>query len=131
MRMPWELAEGPPSLIGVKSRGPSKFGRRLRNHLGEPCPYCGVTMNRDGGWDSRQAPSRDHRIPISRGGSNAPENIGICCRRCNEEKGSLTPEEFVAVRAGIASRLDHRWSAERSVAMNPKARAYRERVPSA
>src|SRR5262245_58427901 len=32
-------------------------------------------------------PSRDHRIPKSRGGSNNLANIEIIARRCNEEKG--------------------------------------------
>lgn len=95
---------------------------RLRWYLGKPCPYCGVTMNRDRGWNSRDAPSRDHRIPQSRGGKHNAVNITVCCRMCNEEKGSLDPEEFTAVRAGLASRLDHRWHAERSRAMNPRAR---------
>jgi 5-methylcytosine-specific restriction endonuclease McrA len=82
------------------------------------CPYCGVTMNRDRGWNSPQAPSRDHRVPRSRGGTDRPENILVCCRMCNEDKASLTTEEYMAVRAGNASRLDHIWNAQRSVAMN-------------
>lgn len=122
--MPWEISENSVGLviarplpIGVNMK--RKFGPyRMKSFLGRHCPYCGVTMNRDRGWNSSQEPSRDHRVPRSRGGSDAPENIIVCCRRCNEEKGSLTAEEYMAVRRGLASRLDHMWNARRSAEMN-------------
>jgi 5-methylcytosine-specific restriction endonuclease McrA len=41
------------------------------------------------------APSRDHRIPRSRGGRNVLENIDVICRRCNADKGNMTREEFL------------------------------------
>jgi 5-methylcytosine-specific restriction endonuclease McrA len=37
----------------------------------------------------------EHRIPISRGGSNLYENLGISCSKCNSEKGTKTEEEYV------------------------------------
>jgi 5-methylcytosine-specific restriction endonuclease McrA len=36
----------------------------------------------------------DHRIPLSRGGSNAPENIVISCPTCNLQKGKKLPHEW-------------------------------------
>lgn len=36
----------------------------------------------------------DHRIPISRGGSNAPENLCLSCKHCNLSKGSKLPHEW-------------------------------------
>lgn len=36
----------------------------------------------------------DHLIPLSRGGSNAPENIVISCPACNLSKGSKLPQEW-------------------------------------
>lgn len=122
-RFPEELPERwvPGSRpIGARHR-PLRRSMRLNGHIGKPCPYCGVTMNRDRGWNSPDAPSRDHRIPLARNGPDTRDNIVICCRRCNEEKGCLTPEEFAAVRAGIACRLDHIWNARRSVEMNPQS----------
>lgn len=38
--------------------------------------------------------SRDHRIPLSRHGPNTPENIDIVCKYHNQQKGSLTDEEY-------------------------------------
>lgn len=61
------------------------------------------------------APTRDHIIALSRGGPDHIDNIQMICRRCNEEKGSLLPDEFVAWREGRASRIDRgeygRWCA--------------------
>lgn len=37
----------------------------------------------------------DHKIPISRGGSNYIENIVISCPRCNISKNNKTAEEFI------------------------------------
>lgn len=37
----------------------------------------------------------DHRIPLSRGGSNWPSNIVPSCLKCNSTKGSKTEKEFI------------------------------------
>lgn len=39
----------------------------------------------------------DHVIPLSRGGSNGPENLVIACPTCNSAKGTKMPSEFVGV----------------------------------
>ena len=36
----------------------------------------------------------DHRIPLSRGGSNAPENLVISCPKCNRSKKDKFPHEW-------------------------------------
>lgn len=41
----------------------------------------------------------DHIFPLSRGGSNYPENIQLLCPSCNSSKGNKTMEEFVAIKA--------------------------------
>lgn len=42
------------------------------------CYYCGEDMQND--------PTRDHVIPISRGGENTKNNIVPACRMCNSRK---------------------------------------------
>ncbi len=38
--------------------------------------------------------SLDHIIPISRGGDNSLENMGLCTRAVNQAKSDLLPDEF-------------------------------------
>lgn len=43
----------------------------------------------------------DHRDPISRGGSNGPDNIALLCRNCNAQKQRRTmPEWFASMYGG-------------------------------
>lgn len=41
----------------------------------------------------------DHMTPISRGGTNHPENKVVCCHQCNSRKHVLTADEYMAVLA--------------------------------
>ena len=36
----------------------------------------------------------EHKVPLARGGTHAPENITAACRPCNLRKGTKTEEEF-------------------------------------
>ena len=47
------------------------------------CLYCGSTINL----------TVDHVIPKSRGGEDCWENLVTACVKCNNKKGSRTPEE--------------------------------------
>lgn len=51
------------------------------------CPYCLKEF-------PLSKATRDHMLPKSRGGTNDPGNIVLCCAMCNAEKGSLTTEEY-------------------------------------
>ncbi|HMN30707.1 MAG TPA: HNH endonuclease [Caldilineaceae bacterium] len=50
------------------------------------CQYCGDTPG-------RQHLTVDHVIPRSRGGKHGWETRVTACKRCNQKKGSLLPEE--------------------------------------
>ena len=50
------------------------------------CLYCGEHF-------SRQALTRDHVIPSSRGGQDIWENVVCACVRCNLKKRNRTPQE--------------------------------------
>jgi len=37
----------------------------------------------------------DHKVPVSKGGSNDLDNFGLCIRAVNRAKNDMTPEEFL------------------------------------
>lgn len=41
----------------------------------------------------------DHLVPLCRGGPNTRENLVASCQYCNDSKGRLLPEEFLARQA--------------------------------
>lgn len=52
------------------------------------CAYCGIELN--GTYHI------DHIHPLSRGGSNWPDNLACACARCNLSKSDKTIEEWLA-----------------------------------
>lgn len=55
----------------------------LNRLLSEPCVYCGAP----GG-------TIDHVVPVTRGGTNSPENLVSACRSCNSSKKDRLPLEW-------------------------------------
>lgn len=55
--------------------------------FGWRCRYCKTALN-------PTTLSRDHMIPLCRGGSNWPSNLVPCCRLCNSRKRHRTFKEF-------------------------------------
>ena len=95
--------------VGINSRSrKARMLKRLLRVRGKFCSYCSQPMSRDNGFNSSRAPSRDHIIPRCRGGKDVLENITLACRGCNEKKGALTGEEYMAWLEGRASRLDRK-----------------------
>jgi len=57
-------------------------------YYGERCVYCDLEL-------SENTVTKDHKIPLVRGGSNWIANIVPSCLRCNDSKGTKTYNEFV------------------------------------
>lgn len=58
---------------------------QYKNQRGK-CYYCGQKVSK--------TYHVDHVIPLSRGGSNGPENIVIACPGCNQRKKDKLPHEW-------------------------------------
>ncbi len=74
----------------------------LRNNLFEQdkwiCRYCGEQV-------SAENATLDHLVPISKGGSDAPENLATCCFIYNAIKSGKTYEETApAILASLRER---------------------------
>ena len=68
---------------------------------GGKCVYCGVEVTY---YSKRHNTMElDHKIPVSKGGSDDPDNLACSCRPCNRAKHDMTAEEFVALRSGRAN----------------------------
>lgn len=61
---------------------------------GGHCAYCGIGIF----WNIFRDVQIEHILPLSRGGTNYPDNICLCCRDCNLSKYNRTLEEWVAIR---------------------------------
>lgn len=86
-----------PAVIGTRGKAsinladctPS-LGRHSNQLLFERdrhlCAYCGVEFK-------REILTRDHVLPLSRGGKDEWTNVVAACGRCNSHKAAKTPEE--------------------------------------
>jgi 5-methylcytosine-specific restriction endonuclease McrA len=83
------------SIIAVKRSTPHKYTRRTIPPLtnrelflrdAHMCMYCGSEHG-------EMMLTRDHVIPMSRGGRDRWSNVVTACRHCNTRKGNRTPEE--------------------------------------
>lgn len=78
-----------PEISGVEYQQGELEGYEIREYLLEKynrtCAYCGK---------SNVPLQVEHIIPTSRGGSDRVSNLTIACRKCNQEKGDKTAEEF-------------------------------------
>jgi 5-methylcytosine-specific restriction endonuclease McrA len=61
-----------------------------------PCAYCGAAID-------ILSLELDHIYPVSRGGSLGFGNLQCTCDACNREKGELKHEEYLELRAFIAT----------------------------
>ena len=71
-----------------KPRVDQMFGSRKRR----PCAYCGVML-------SRETATFDHVKPLSAGGYDRKRNGKLACLKCNQLKGSMSREQFLALPA--------------------------------
>jgi 5-methylcytosine-specific restriction endonuclease McrA len=74
---------------------PRRFRRQVTNTFlfardNYRCQFCG---RRQQELKFRECLTRDHLVPLSRGGSNGWNNVLTACSTCNTRKGNLLPEE--------------------------------------
>jgi 5-methylcytosine-specific restriction endonuclease McrA len=75
---------------------PRRFRRQVTNTFlfardRYRCQYCGRHATE---LKLREALTRDHLIPLSRGGTNEWNNVVTACSPCNTRKGNRLPEEI-------------------------------------
>lgn len=83
------------SAIKISSiSGPSHL-RRLWIEQGGACYYCQSQADEPSKKNiTLTAATIDHKIPRAKGGKNSIENKCMACKKCNQEKSTLTDKEF-------------------------------------
>ncbi len=75
---------------------PRRFRRQVTNTFlfardRYRCQYCGRSQQE---LRTRESLTRDHLVPLSRGGTNDWTNVITACSPCNTRKGNRMPEEI-------------------------------------
>lgn len=82
-----------PDISGKEYQHGTLFGYEMKEYLldkyGHVCQYCG-------GVSGDPILEWEHIVPKSKGGSNSVKNATLSCQKCNQEKGNMTPEEWLA-----------------------------------
>jgi hypothetical protein len=66
----------------------------IYERLGGKCAYCGVPIF----WDVFRDVNVDHIRPLSKGGTNWPDNITLACKSCNCSKNDSLLEDWLLKR---------------------------------
>jgi hypothetical protein len=53
------------------------------------CQLCGHEVDRSLVWPHRMSATIDHRLPISKGGADTPQNVWLAHLSCNSRKGAM------------------------------------------
>jgi len=67
------------------------------------CTYCAGTLDRNKYGDCGKDPSADrwevdHWVPVATGGDGDQDNLWPACCKCNDNKKTMTGEEYIAGR---------------------------------
>ena len=63
---------------------------------GAICHYCKTECRLSFSNKFKNSATIDHKIPKSKGGTNAPENLVLACNGCNNLKGNRSYDDFIA-----------------------------------
>lgn len=69
----------------------TKLDKFIAQH--KRCFYCNASISLK--TYKKNYATRDHFIPLSKGGANDIGNIVLCCKKCNTEKSSQMPLGFL------------------------------------
>lgn len=87
--------------VALDDDGSTPLRKRKWQEQNGLCSYCETPIT----FYSKKSDSLeiDHKIPVSRGGTNDDDNLVAACRTCNRAKGDMTDSEFAEWRAKSAA----------------------------
>lgn len=89
----------------------------LKNHIGEPCVYCGIEITIENASVDHKIPRTGSKVHSRRKGKMAfspdeikeldkIENLHIVCRPCNSLKGEFTHEQYLRLLSYLDNNQD-------------------------
>lgn len=92
-----------PNIQGKEYQQGDLFGFEVKEYLlylhKHTCAYCS-------GLSNDSILEIEHIVPRSKGGVNRLSNLSIACRTCNQEKGSLLPNEWLQKLSKSKSKIN-------------------------
>jgi 5-methylcytosine-specific restriction endonuclease McrA len=89
-----------PEIVGIEYQQGTLAGYELREYLIEKwqrkCSYCGV---------ENVKLQIEHIVPRVKNGSNRVSNLCLACQSCNQKKGTLDIEVFLAKKPDLLKRI--------------------------
>jgi hypothetical protein len=79
------LQAGSTFLVNARKSLPAEIRQLIIDRDDNTCVYCGEVSGEM---------HIDHIVPVSRGGSDDPDNLCVACRSCNLSKGAKLLEEW-------------------------------------
>lgn len=78
-------------MVKVVGADHSKTRRRyLWRNFKHFCHWCGVRLT----WSGDNALTCDHKVPLSKGGTNKRTNLLPACKTCNQTRGNTDYEVY-------------------------------------
>jgi 5-methylcytosine-specific restriction endonuclease McrA len=89
-----------PEISGIEYQQGALQGYEVREYLlekwGRKCAYCGA----------EHVPLQiEHIHPKAKGGSNRISNLTLACQPCNQKKGAMAVEQFLAKKPEVLKRV--------------------------
>ena len=88
MTSPGRLRNVPNDLRREFAENRLAHSRRCYERDGGMCVYCGTGVR-------LESMAVDHVVPLSRSGTNVPENLVTACKSCNAQKSDRLPHEWL------------------------------------
>ena len=94
-----------PGTVDPDRRAERPQGRQIRRYIeliyardGDACCLCRRPIAMDLPGSHPDGPSIEHHLPVSKGGTNALDNLGLAHRSCNQRRGNRDPDQLVTSR---------------------------------
>jgi 5-methylcytosine-specific restriction endonuclease McrA len=77
--------------MSLNSKIKQTIRKKIVKKKGNLCCFCRKSMK-------KSETTLEHVVPISKGGTNAQRNLKLSCSGCNNQRGDMDFDEFMAIK---------------------------------